>query len=181
MKKKQKNISINDFTKDDLMVARALEDYLGINIPGVPTSTKYFQEDNLKPSSIPYLPDLDAEIFRHNTGMMQTIVLSGLIHGNNSQKKKILSSIQSKHFWEKSFRNYLFDIISKQLSQEGNISIQDIQNSIPSYTKVVYGYEPSSRNLFGDYYTWAQILKIKHTQKQISQAVKLIKEISQIE
>jgi hypothetical protein len=163
----------NDWTDEDAIVAQALANYLQTDVAGYqPTSGIRPEPDDKK--TIPYIPDLDAEIFRSNIRMMYIVVLSGLIHGGDDQRRIILASVQADRFHDKSFPKFLFEKIAQQFQEKGNISVQELQAITPEHTKADYGAISTRRELFGHYYIWAQILRLRPTWVQIMKAIEIV-------
>jgi hypothetical protein len=116
--------------------------------------------------------DLDFELFtRNNTAIASLVIISGLIKGDPTQREAILRSIKPDHLGNRSLESYLFRLISDELSDKGNVSLDAIEKSIPQHSQVDYGEPPNEKMLQGDYYKWNQILNFELTDAHISKAI----------
>jgi hypothetical protein len=160
-----------DWTEDDSVVAQAIADYLGAEVLGFSPRSIASSDDF---HSVIHIPKLDIEIFRNNVPILQSIVLSAFLHGTEIERNHIAQAIKPENFWNKSFRKYLFEVMLDQYQKTNQISIEETQGSIPEHAVLVYGESPTKRDLFGDYYTWVQILKFNPTWQQVLESIERI-------
>lgn len=123
--------------------------------------------------------DLDLELFvRNNSAIASLVVISGLIKGNQTQRESILQSVKPDYLSERSFESYLFRLISDELSDKGNISLDAIEKGIPQHSQIDYGEPPSKRLLQGYFFKWTQILNLEPTDDHISKAIEHLQKVA---
>ncbi len=165
----------DEWTSDELTIIQNLATFLRTDILGI----KPEQDGSLdKLWGPPYMPDLDSELFSQNGRIAQFVVLSALLDAGPQDKEYIFSTINAAGFWPRSFERYLFDVIRQEYLNAGEIDVRSVQSKIPEYVPLVYGYRPNPRTLFGTYYNWAMILRIRPSWTQVRKAVELLNDQS---
>lgn len=131
-----------------------------------------------KPDSLPNL-NLDVELFRRNVMIAETMILSGLFHGNQSQREKILKSTKREYFSPHFFKGFLFGMIVNGLkdNHEIELSVDFLIEQIDKYYSDELKVSPDEDKAYlrDILFVCAQLLNMHPSDEQVEKAIELRK------
>lgn len=118
--------------------------------------------------------DLDEELFRRrNVALASLVILSALLHGDKDQQQNVLHTVKPEYLGERSFDHFLFERISDHVVTGVSFSASDVEASIQEYGPVIWSEPSSEQSLQGHRLTWAQLLSLRPTPRQVERAIEL--------
>ncbi len=119
--------------------------------------------------------DLDFELSLNNSPIAMEVILNGLIRGNATARKRILSKLRKLSSWPL-FDTYLASSLMQSLKKDINLEITDqyIFNKVSTYGPEIYNELLTRRDVRGILANLAQALYLRPKLRHIGKAIKIV-------